>query len=189
MIGGQNYDTGYKRVMFENYNKTLGAHKTYTNQGYTLKVAAGGGGALPNQRAGGSASLIEVQNINTNMNGITTIEKHTRPLLELEFEATTASKSYRVYVQNIGAIAAGQLTLKCGYVSSYDDTSEYTWTEADGTYSNTPMPARADADDWGEYIECAGIAPAVASKVRLRLFSNYYHATDEFFIDPLVYVY
>jgi hypothetical protein len=133
--------------------------------------------------------LVEVNLTNSAYDGLRDIEKRALPIIMAEFEATTASKSYRVYIQNIAQIAAGQLTLKCSYVSSYDDTSEYTWTEADGTYSNTPMPARADADDWGEYIECAGIAPAVASKVRLRLFSNYYHATDEFFIDPLVYVY
>ena len=49
-------------------------------------------------------------------------------------------------------------------------------------------PARADADDWDEYIEVTGIAPAVASKVRLLLYTGFYHATDQWYVDPLVVV-
>jgi len=170
----------------ENYNKVLGVHKTFMFQGDLLSVTAGAGGDVPNQRSGGNATLLEVDFDVAAYDGLDM--DNTMPVFTAEFDATTDSKDYRIYLQNMAEIAASKLKLVCEYTSSYDDATEYVITKTEGTASNSPIPARADADDWDEYIEVTGIQPAVASKVRILLYTDFYHATDQWYVDPLVVV-
>jgi len=171
------------RRHFENHNKVLGVHKIYANRGTMLSVTAGAGGDIPNQRTDGNTILLEVDFDASAYDGM--LMDFTEPIFTAEFDASTDSKDYRIYIQNIAEIAAAKLRLVCEYVSSYDDATEYVITKTEGTTSNSPIPARADADDWDEYIEVTGIQPAVASTVRLLLYTNFYHATDQWYVDPL----
>jgi len=177
-------NTGAK-VSFENYGKVLGAHKTFTPQGEITKVAAGAGGDIPNQRTGGAASLIEILYDKTS-----TANELPEPIAEWtpevfvhEFEVDTSSKTYRYYVQSMAIVTAAQLWITVEYVNSYDDTSEYTFTTQT---SNEAFTVRADGDDWAEYMEVTGIQPAVVSKVRIKCYCSFQHASDKIYIDPKV---
>ena len=67
------------------------------------------------------------------------------------------------------------------YVDGYDDTSEYHITTVQ---SDEAVAVRSGTTDWSQYLEVTGIAPAVASKVRIRLKCRYQHATNKVFVDP-----
>ncbi len=175
------------RVTVENYNKVLGAHRSWVPAGYIAKLDVVEGSGDPEKRSGGADSVVHVkfdrQSTWANMD-----EDWAPHIFVHEFEATTDSKSYRYYVQNDGELAAGNLRLVAEYVDGYDSATEYHTTTKEGVYSNTPMPARAGASDWGEYIEVTAVQPAIASKVRITLYCNYYHATNDIYIDPKVVI-
>ncbi len=71
--------------------------------------------------------------------------------------------------------------LRAYYVDSYDDTTEYTMTEAFSTQID--ILDAASADDW-DYLSVV-VNPAVASKVRVQLIVSIYDASDVFLIDPM----
>jgi hypothetical protein len=172
---------------FENYGRVLGAHKTFNPQGELTKVDVVAGSGDPYKRSGGNDSVIEIlytladlaDNIKAPVSELTT------EIFCHEFESTTDAKSYRYYVQGEGGVLATEIWLECEYVSSYDDTSEYTYTTV---LSDEAITARSDASDWTQYIEVTNIQPAVASKVRVKLFCSYYHATNKIYIDPKVVI-
>lgn len=169
------------RIAFENYGKVLGAHKVFTPQGEITKVAAGAGGDIPNQRTGGAANLIEI------LYDLTALQE---PIAEWasevfvhEFEVDTSSRSYRYYVQSMAIVTAAQLWITVEYVAEYDDTSEYVFATQT---SDEAFTVRADGDDWAEYMEVTGIQPAAASKVRIKCYCSFQHASDKIYIDPKV---
>ena len=171
---------------FENYGKVLGAHKTINLQGEITKLDVVAGGGDPYKRTGGADSVIEIlYNEPTNTRtrfGNPDKDFLIHPIFEHEFEATTDSRSYRYYVQCEGIVPASDLWIEVEYVSAHDDTSEYTIKRV---LSDEAFTARADAEDWAEYLEVTGITPAVASKVRIRCFCRYYDAANKIYIDPL----
>ena len=57
--GYVNADSG-SRVGFENYQKVLGANRTWLLTGYSQKVTAGAGDPVPNQRTNGADTLLEI---------------------------------------------------------------------------------------------------------------------------------
>jgi len=167
---------------FENYGKVLGAHKKFYPQGTATKLDVVAGSGDPYKRTGGADSVIEVlfdDSLNANSSDNYSV------IFEHEFEATTDLKNYRYYVQAEGVVAAAQLWIECEYVSTYGDTSEYAMTKVS---SDEAFTARADEEDWAEYMEVIGITPAVASKVRVRCYCTYYNATNKIYIDPLVVI-
>jgi len=107
------------------------------------------------------------------------------PIFEHEFEATTDTKDYRYYVQAVGIVTAAELWIEVEYVSAYDDTSEYRHTRV---VSSNAFTARADAEDWAEYMEVTGITPVIGSKVRIKCYCTYYNATNKIYIDPKVVI-
>ena len=181
----QPYMNGHlSRISIENYNRVLGAHKILNAQGDINKVTAGAGGDIANARSGGATSLVEI-NYNRNVVNyslLNPISEWTCEVFSHEFEATTDSKSYRYYVQSMAILTAAQLWIEVEYVNSYDDTTEYTFAtqKSDETFT-----VRADADDWAEYMEVTGIEPAIGSKVRIKCYCSYYHATNKIYIDPM----
>ena len=192
--GGGTYDVfvqgvpqWHTSVAFENYNKILGAHKEWTSQGTVTKVDVVEGSGDPYKRTSGSDSLIEIlydqSNLSNNLKS--PIRQFTPYLFTHEFEVDDTPKSYRYYVQAEGAVAADELWIEVEYVSSYDDTSEYTITKAISTNS---ISARSGAGDWSQFLEVNNITPAVASKVRIKCYCRYYHATNKIYIDPQVRV-
>jgi len=169
----------------ENYNRVLGAHKSWNAMGEIVKLDVVAGSGDPYKRTGGADSILDLlyDQSDTAQNYVSPTKILTDPIFTHEFEATTDSKSYRYYVQAIGAVTATELWIEVEYVSVYDDTSGYSMTKV---ISDESVSARANEDDWSQYIEVTGIAPSVASKVRIRCFCSYYDATDKIYIDPLV---
>ena len=170
-------------ISIENYGKVLGAHKTFDPQGEVTRVVAGSGGGVAEPRSGGAANLIEISYSSANYRnpGAGAV----RAFFTHEFEATTDSKNYRYYVQCEGIVTVAQLYIIAEVVNSYDDDSEYTMTTQQ---SDEAFTARADANDWAEYMEVTGIQPAVASKVRIKCYCSFYHATQNIYIDPMVVI-
>jgi len=175
-------------ISIENYNKVLGAHRTFTPQGTITKLDVVAGAGDPVKRSDGADSVIEVQFNLSNANDefmAPSDYQWTRPLFEHEFEATTDSKDYRYYVQAEGAVTADDLYIRVEYVSSNNGTSEYTHTTV---VSDEAINVRSGSTDWDNYIEVTGIAPSVASKVRIKCYCGYYHAANKIYIDPLVVI-
>lgn len=170
------------RVSFENYNKILGAHKIWFVGGTIEKVAADGGGTRPNQRAGGSAAVIE---ITPNVANYEFIQDWAAEVFRHEFEVDTTTRTWRYYVQNdaCGALTATNLWLKLEYVEQYDDTSEYIITEV---LSDEIVANRANNNDWTQYIEVPNITPAVASKIRITCYVSKHSAAGYIYLDPTV---
>ena len=186
-LGGTNgyFDFFYApeaKASFENYGKILGAHKEFTSQGELTKLLAGSGGDAPNQRTGGAANVVEIlyDLSNTTHNLPEPIQDWTPEVYKEPINADTTSQDYRIYVQSMADLTAIQLWIKCEYVSGYDDAGEYVFTTV---LSTNTISARADADDWTQYIEVTGIQPAVASKVRLTVLCAYMHASNKIFLD------
>jgi hypothetical protein len=175
------------RAEFENFNKILGAHKSLVPPGSLTKVDVVSGSGDPYKRPGGSDSVIEVL---FNGTGIGIKNKYKAPpnnqlVFVHEFEVTTDTKNYRYYVQAEGIVAADELWIEAEYVSAKDDTSEYTYTKVE---SDEAFTARADAEDWAEYMEVTGIAPVATGKVRIKCYCRYYNATNKIYIDPKVVI-
>jgi len=179
--------TAGSRFAFENYGKILGAHKVFTAQGEATKVTAGAGGDIANQRAGGAASLIEILFNLTNTTSMLPepIAGWGLPVFVHEFEADTSSLSYRYYVQSMAIVTAAQLWIEVEYVVTYDDDTEYVISKQ---VSDEAFTVRADANDWAEFMEVTAIQPAVASKVRIKCYCSFQHASDKIYIDPKVVI-
>jgi hypothetical protein len=180
-------NSGWTDIAFENYGKVLGSHIRLTAQGQLTKTDVVAGSGDPYKRTGGSDSVIEI--VHDESNTIAALpdwdSKYALgdPILEHEFEATTDTRTYRYYVQAEGAVTAAELWIEVEYVASHDDTSEYVIKKV---VSDEAITARDDASDWDQYIEVTGIAPAVASKVRIKCYCRYYSATNKIYIDPAV---
>lgn len=169
---------------FENWQKVLGAHKAYTWQGDFTKRDVVVGSGTPEKRTGGADSVIECAMNKANFAN-PAVPNHCAPIFKHEFEATTASKSYRYYVQSSVNLSSGELWLEAEYVDSYGgDTTEYHTATKIATGAIT---ASSGATDWSQYIEIT-VAPAVSGKVRITCKSKYYHATNKFYIDPLAVI-
>lgn len=174
------------RVSIENFGKSLGAHKQYVPQGSLVKMDVVAGSGDPEKRTGGSDSVLEIlYNSVSDRDGFSAINEtvNTTPIFDHEFEVDASSKSYRFYVQAVGAVTAAQLWIVAEYVTEHDDASQYVFASQ---RSDEAISARSDAADWSQYIEVTGIQPAVASKVRIKCYCSYYHATNKIYIDPLV---
>jgi hypothetical protein len=179
-------NSGWTDIAFENYGKVLGAHVRLTAQGQLTKTDVVAGSGDPYKRTGGSDSVIEI--VHDESNTTSALPDWDRkyalgdPIFEHEFEVSTGSQTYRYYVQAEGVVTAEQLFIEAEYVSSYDDSSEYTITIVK---SDEAITARDDATDWDQYIEVT-VNPAVASKLRIKCYCSYYHATNKIYIDPAV---
>jgi len=183
-----NYPNDTLRVALENYGKVLGAHKQFTSQGSITKVDVVTGSGDPYKRTGGADSVMEVLYDKQTLAWSMPEPNHpdlTTPIFVHEFEATTDTKNYRYYVQSEGIVTAAQIWIEVEYISQYEDGTEYVVTRVQ---SDEALTARADAEDWEEYLEVTDITPAVASKVRITCKSNYYHASNKIYIDPKVVI-
>lgn len=172
-------------LSFENHNRVLGAHKEYRPQGDLTKTDVVAGSGDPEKRSGGADSVLEVlfNESDTTHEMPNAVDAFiTMPILVHEFGATTDSKTYRYYVQAEGAVLATELYLVAEYVGVYDDTTEYIIKEI---RSDEAISARADAGDWDNYLEVT-VQPITASKVRIKCYCSYYHATNKIYIDPKV---
>jgi len=173
------------RVQIENYQKILGNHKTFRGvQTLTSKDVVAGSGD-PYKRTDGADKIIEVDCSVSATYGAS-IKERAVVIFEHEFETDTTSKAYRYYINCKDlSLTASELWLEVEYVDSYDDTSEYTITKEE---SDETCALRGSVSDWTQYIEVTGIAPAVASKVRIKCFVAKYDVDGYIYIDPLAVV-
>jgi hypothetical protein len=174
------------RVSFENYGKVLGAHKEWNAHGTITKTDVVAGSGDPYKRAGGADSVLELLYNSTDTTDSLSdavAEFMVEPVFTHEFEATVDRRRYRYYVQAEGAVLASELWMEVEYVNSYGDaTTEYVIKRLT---SDEAITQRVDASDWSQYIEVDNITPALASKVRVKVYCSYYHATNKIYIDPL----
>jgi hypothetical protein len=176
------------RIQIENYQRVLGNHFEKNLQGTITKTDVTEGSGDPEKRSGGSDSVIEILYDHSDTAAyLPSVAEESAwvPVFTHEFEVDDTPKNYRYYVQAEGAVAADELWIELEYVSSYDDTSEYTITRV---VSVEAISARSGADDWSQFLEINNITPAVASKVRIKCYCRYYHATNKIYIDPQVRV-
>ncbi len=191
-LGGANgyiqYSRNYKNqeICIENYQKILNSHRTFFTGGFyenSLLTT----GTTPNKKLADYAIKITPNR-----------DYHLASQPDLAYKifehrvwADTTSKSYRYWIYNnmsavINDLSATQnLFLKVTYISSYDDTSEYTYTSVYS--SQIDIAAAADATDW-DYLEITGIQPAVAGWVILEVYLSMYSATGTIYIDPSVVI-
>lgn len=172
-------------LSIENYQKVLGEHKTFLlSQSFNSKDVVAGSGD-PYKRTDGADKIIEVDCSISASHGAS-IPERAVVIFTHEFETDTTSKAYRYYVNcKALSLTALELWLECEYVDSYDDTSEYTITRVE---SDEACALRSGVSDWTQYIEVTGVAPAVASKVRIKCFVAKYDADGYIYIDPLAVV-
>ncbi len=170
-------------IKAENHQKVLGAHKAFWGQGDITKLDVVAGSGDPYKRTGGADSVIQIE-FNQSSGGVKNpIDNALLPIFEHEFEATTDSLSYRYYVQCEGIVAVTELFIVVEYVGAHDDSTEYVIKTQ---RSDEAFTARADEEDWLEFMEVTGIQPAVASKVRIKCYCSYYDAANSIYIDPMV---
>ena len=167
---------------FENFNKVLGAHKRWYSGGTIEKVAVSG----ENPAKKISDDVIKISPNNSNFQFVA---DNAEEIFCHEFEATTDSKSYKYWVYNDMGVTLNDTTakddiwLELEYVKIHDDdTEEYVIKKVESDEIDL-----AD-ETWG-YLEVTGIAPAVASKVRIKCYCRAYAAaTADIFIDPAVVI-
>jgi hypothetical protein len=180
--------TPLSSIDMENYNKTLGSHVRICPAGTVTKLDVVAGSGDPYKRTGGADSVVEVLFNFVGGNAYAGASPSLDPVEALfihEFEATTDSKNYRYYVNAEEAVAASELWIEVEYVSAYDDTSEYVNKRV---ISTEAISQQADNEDWTQYMEVTGITPAVGSKVRIKCYCSFYHATAKIYIDPKVVI-
>jgi hypothetical protein len=171
-------------IAVENYQKTLGRHRsicTYWDQ-YSTAVVAGSGD--PEKRTGGADTVIKAVAASSSTQTPVYAMYIPCPIFTHEFETDGTSKTYTYYVQSLMTLDNTQIWLEAEYVDVYDDTDEYHITRSVSGAGDVSITARADATDWADYVRIT-VDPATASKVRLRLHFNYYHASNYIYIDPL----
>jgi hypothetical protein len=172
-------------VDIENYNKVLGSHVKWNSHGTLLRVDVVGGSGDPEKRPGGADSVVEVTYDQANVTYALTnpIPQWTSIVFTHEFEVNNESKNYRYYVQCPGSVPADELWIEAEYVSEYTGQSRYVHSKVQ---SDEAISARTGADDWSNYIEVTGIQPDTPglSKVRIRCYCAYYHASNKIYIDP-----
>lgn len=174
-------------VYIENYQKTLGRHYGLSATGNVNKVDAGSGTPIPNQRLGGSPSLLEILP-NGCMTGMVCSDLLvSTPIFTHTLYVNTANKSYRYYVQtNIAAgLTAAELYLELTYVDQYSDTTKYHVLKV---RSDETITVRSGITDWSQYLEIPNIAPAIAGNVIIKCFLNRTDATYKVWIDPRVVI-
>jgi len=168
-------------IYIENYQKQLGYQKTIRREGDIVTVSADGAGDRPSQRTGGSSTVLEITfDNNASLEAYSDLTE--RPIFDIRLIAPAASSTYRFYINSEGALTANDLYIVGEYVISYDAVDE--WAVKRVVSTNT-VSARANAADWSQYIEVT-VAPAVESPIRLLGYCNYYHATNNIYIDPVV---
>ncbi len=181
----------YPVVQIENYQKVLGEHRTYWGGGYYKKTLVTGA-TTPNKKL--SDYVLEII---PNISGEEfSIPEQQFCVFETEIFADTGSQTLKYWVFNdIGATlndvaAQDNVWLEIEYVAGFSATPDpdvcvMKKVISDGAAMIDILDNGGDTD-W-DYLE-ATINPAVASKVRCKIYWSKYSAAGEFFIDPQVVI-
>jgi len=170
-------------IAIENYNKVLGAHKSWYQGGTVTKqtvVAGSATGDEPYKRTGGASAVMDIA---PSVDQRWWSQDYGYILFTHTYTSDGTSKTYRYYAQaDALTTSATELWLEAEYVSAYDDTTEYVMSTI---RSDEALTQRSGADDWDEYLEVT-VDPAVASTVRIFLKINKYDADGHIYVDPMV---
>lgn len=170
-------------VGITNYQKILNNDRLFRESGYTERKAVTG--ETPNKKLSD-----DILKITPSISGYDYINDLRYPVLEYHINVTAAAHTFKIWLYNDSGITLNDTTarddtyLELEYISSYDDTTEYTWNKVYST--EIDILDAADADDW-DYLQ-VGATPVVAGKVILRLYYNKYLAATNVFFDPLVVI-
>jgi hypothetical protein len=181
--GSLNQDGEVSMMLSGDHNGTYGAHKIIQSFGDAVKVDAGDGDPVPNQRSGGNDELVELSNLQSNLSGGSADNKVIawEPGKVRVYATSGTSKTYRFYVQSTFALTASQFKLIGKYHDSGVDTGWAT-TESDETIS-----VRDDLDDWDQYVEVT-INPSRTGWVIFDIELRLYNSGGRVYIDPLVVI-
>ena len=174
--------TGF-HVSIENYQKVLGAHKTWYSGGEYISTVLTGA-TTPNKKLSDTVLKITPNIDNTEFY----IDDWVYRIPLGEINADSGSQTFKFWLFNntgvtLNTAATDDVYLQAEYVKSYDDTTEYTMAIA--TSTETGILQNGGVTDW-DYLTVA-CNPATASKVRLWLCCRVYDAQD-IFIDPQVVI-
>ena len=174
------YTSSYRgRIRSEHHGQVANAQKVYDMFGDIIKVTAGSGTSIPDQRSGGAQYLAEMESLTANCGSA-------NPLLafsEHKIWAETGSKIYRYYLQtdHTGGLSAEEIKLTGKYL---DQASGGHLGEA----THAPAVAiRTGITDWSQYLEVT-INPAQAGIVALKIELMTYEAGKKVWIDPKVVI-
>ena len=177
------------KIFIENYNRDVNDHRILMANGSIL--SNDGSGVDVNLRTGGAILLAEIA-FNTNSPAVlgrrfqgenTSSKEFANMVFEHEFKMDACTKSFRYYVNSVGVLSASQLWLEAEYVNYYSD--ETAWSNTLVKSSNT-IAARTSVDDWSQYLQISNITVPYKTKVIVRCFCSYYHASNKIYVDPKV---
>lgn len=184
VLFSQNPANRLKYFSIENYGKVLGEHENRFLGGSFKRAAVSG--ETPNKKV--SDYVLKI--IPSTSGFKSAFPDWVFPIMVHELEMTAAAHTLKYWIYNDSGVtindgdAKADLWLKVEYIDSYDDTSEYTIVELFSA-ENTILDA-ADADDWDSL--SVTLTPAVAGKVRLTIYLNFYSAAGTLFVDPAVVI-
>jgi len=178
VFGSLSYSPNTK-LTFENYGKILSEQRTYYVGGYFERVAVAG--ENPNKKT--SDYVLKVI---PNVNLVPTEDFAIEVPLGNAYDLTAVEHTITVYIYNDTGVTLNDVTaqdniwIKAKYLSSYDDTSEYTYTEL--LSAQIDILDAVDADAW--IALTATFTPAVAGKVFLSAYMRLYSAAGNIFVEP-----
>lgn len=171
-------------IGIENYQKTEDAHRRWVWFGTLTKQDADGSGSAPNQRSGGSPTVVEILSTTNAVFFLSDDLKESHTVVFThEFLMPSGAQNYRYYVQSTVAMAATSLYLEAEYFIAGSEDGGFLTTRV---YSSGSIATRTDQSDWSEYLEVTGIDPAFESKVRVTMkWNGPVGAGKALYIDPM----
>ena len=166
--------TWWGAVAFHNYNQTSGDHRVYQNQLSSKVVDADGTGDNPSQRSGGSPTVINLFELQTNIDNDWELGD---PIHQINHKFyVTGATTFRYYIQSnfTSTLAADEIFVSTHYCG-------------DKIVSDETVAARSGNTDWSQYIELT-VSPSVDQMVELRLYLNAYEVGKLIWIDPQVVI-
>jgi len=193
--GSLNQDGEVSMMFSENHTGSYGTHKIFQSFGNTETVSAGDGSPVPNQRSGGNATLLALNNLQSNLSGAGGSGSADNKIIAWEpgsvrvWATSGVSKTYRFYVQSTFDIAASaDLFVRAAYFGSGADT-EWDTVDSDETITarNAGDGGGNELDDWTEYIEVA-VNPSRTGWIKFDIELRAYSTGGSVYIDPLMVI-
>lgn len=170
------------RILSENHDGVYGAVYYKDAQGTVQTVTAGAGGAVPNQRTGGSSSLLKITNDGTGTGNVYKSLRrcHDQMNFMVQHVAINGSKTITYWLQSPVDLHQEMCRLEAYYLKGKTSSSDFYYQR---DVVQTFIAARDDTDDW-DSISITIETPEL-SVVTLYVYIDQYDATNSFYLDPL----
>jgi hypothetical protein len=170
------------RILSQNHNGSFGAIYYKDAQGTVETVTAGAGGAVPNQRTGGSATLLKISNTGVGTGDIYKALRryHDNMNFMEQHLAINGSKTITYWLQTPIDLHQEFCRIEAHYLKAKTSTTEFLYQR---DVVRTFIPARDDTDDW-DSISITVETPEL-SVVSLQVFLDQFNATNSYYLDPL----